>query len=304
MAENKRIEALQVLVDLRSGFTKSQLMEKYDLSYNGLKSLLTQLKGVLSEYSVTNRNRNALPLGKREINAKEVLGDIRTGFNDAALMEKYKLSAVGLNSLKTKLTNADLLPAKRQIKIDPIVKDLKLGMTEPDLMEKHQLTWWELHEIGKRLEEIGLVASEEVRHLNFLYDQIADAKTLFPLVSVSVYESRDSETLGELLYVRGDTVGLRGLTGTLGATKVIVLQSDGFQQGKPLVFDAKCVATRGPTEHGPAALEFKISNIAPCVMREFRELTSTCMVSREQGKLTETQFMRAFEEVEDDMKGE
>ena len=73
MAENKKIEALQVLVDLRSGFTKSQLMEKYDLSPSGLKSLLTQLKGVLSEYSVTNRNRNALPWDKREINAKEVL---------------------------------------------------------------------------------------------------------------------------------------------------------------------------------------------------------------------------------------
>ena len=250
MAENKKIEALQVLVDLRSGFTKSQLMEKYDLSYNGLKSLLTQLKGVLSEYSVTNGNRNALPLGKREINAKEVLCDLRAGFNDAALMEKYKLSPAGLNSLKIKLTTANLLQAKRQINIDPIVADLKLGMTEPDLMEKHQLTLLELQEIVRRLEDIGLVSSEEVRHLAFLSDPIADAKTLFPLISMSVYESRDSETLGQLLYVRGDTVGLRGLTGTLGATKVIVLQSDGFQQGKPLVFDAKCVATRASEEHG------------------------------------------------------
>jgi hypothetical protein len=304
MAENRKIEALQVLLDLRSGFTKSQLMEKYDLSRSELKSLLTQLKGVLSEYSVTNRNRNALPLGKREINAKEVLGDIRAGFNDAAVMEKYKLSLAGLNSLKTKLTNANLLQAKRQINIDPIVKDLKLGITEPNLMEKHRLTWWELQEIGKRLEEIGLVTSGEVRHLTFLSDPIADANTLFPLTSMSVYESRDSETLGELVYVRGDTVGLRGLTGTVGATKVIVLQSDGFQQGKPLVFDAKCVATREPTEHGPAVLEFRISNIAPCVMREFRELASTHMVSREQDKLTNTQIARAFEEVETEMNGD
>ena len=61
-----------------------------------------------------------------------------------------------------------------------------------------------------------------------------------------VYESRDSETLGELVYVRGDTVGLRGLTATLGATRVIVVQSDEFQQGKPLVFDTKCITTREP----------------------------------------------------------
>jgi hypothetical protein len=304
MTENKKIEALQVLVDLRSGFTKSQLIEKYEISYHGLKSLLTQLKGVLSEYSVTSGNRNALPLGKREINAKEVLCDLRAGFNDAALMEKYKLSAAGLNSLKIKLTNANLLQAKRQISIDPIVADLKLGMTEPDLMEKHRLTLLELQEIVRRLEEIGLVASEEVRHLSFLSDPIADAETLFPLISMSVYKSSDSETVGELVYVRGDTVGLRGLTGTPGATNVIVLQSDGFQQCKPMVFDAKCIATRASGEHGPAVLEFKIYNIAPCVMREFRELTSTCMVSREQGELAENLFMGAYEEMEADQHGD
>ena len=134
---------------------------------------------------------------------KKCSRDFRAGFNDAALMEKYKLSAAGLNSLKTKLTNANLLQAKRQINIDPIVKDLKLGMTEPDLMEKHQLTLLELQEIVRRLEEIGLVASEEVRHLNFLSDPIADAKTLFPLISISVYESMDSETLGQLALCEG-----------------------------------------------------------------------------------------------------
>jgi uncharacterized protein (DUF433 family) len=297
MAENRKIEALQVLVDLRSGFTKSQLMEKYDLSRSELKNVLTQLKGVLSEYSVMNRNRNALPLGQREINAKAVLRDIRGGIDDAALMEKYKLSPAGLNSLKTKLTNANLLQAKRQINIDPIIKDLKLGMTEPDLMQKHQLTFLELQEIFRRLEEIGLLTPEEIRNFNFLSDPIADAKTLFPLISISVYDSRDSEILGELLYVRGDTIGLRGLAGTLGTTQVLVLQSEGFQQSKPLVFDAKCVATGAPSEHGTAVLEFKISNIAPCVMREVRELTSTCMVSREQRELAEIQFMSAYEEI-------
>ena len=95
-------------------------------------------------------------------------------------MEKYKLSSVGLNSLKTKLTNPNLLQAKRQINIDPIVKDLKLGMTEPDLMEKHQLTLLELQETVKRLEEIGLVAVEELRHLTFLSDHFAERRRYFP----------------------------------------------------------------------------------------------------------------------------
>jgi len=304
MAEVKKIEALEALVDLRSGITKSQLMEKYGLSDRGLKSLLTKLKGVLSEYSVENRNRSELPSVEREINAKDVLRDLRAGCSDKALMEKYKLSPPGLDSLKTKLREANLLPAKRQINIDPIVTDLKSGVTEPELMEKHQLTLWELQEVVKRLQETGHVGSEDVCHLPFRSDEITDTEALFPLISMSAYDPTDPETLGQLLYVRGATVGLRGLTGTIGVTRVMVLQSDAFQEGKPLVFDAKYVATLATTEHGAAVTEFKISNMAPLVLREFQEFMTTCRASRKEGKLDDRPFVKVFEEVQNDLNGD
>jgi uncharacterized protein (UPF0212 family) len=40
---------------------------------------------------------------KRKITAREVLGDVRTGVSDPALMEKYRLSAQGLQSVFNKL---------------------------------------------------------------------------------------------------------------------------------------------------------------------------------------------------------
>jgi hypothetical protein len=46
---------------------------------------------------------------KRRITAREILADVRTGAGDPALMEKYKLSAQGLQSVFNKLLRAGVL---------------------------------------------------------------------------------------------------------------------------------------------------------------------------------------------------
>ncbi|MDQ7784734.1 MAG: hypothetical protein RDU20_17765 [Desulfomonilaceae bacterium] len=46
---------------------------------------------------------------KRRITAREILGDVRRGAGDPALMEKYKLSAQGLQSVFQKLLKAGVL---------------------------------------------------------------------------------------------------------------------------------------------------------------------------------------------------
>ena len=45
----------------------------------------------------------------RRIMAKDLVRDIRKGFDDAALMHKYRLSEVGLSRVFDKLIEADLL---------------------------------------------------------------------------------------------------------------------------------------------------------------------------------------------------
>ena len=48
---------------------------------------------------------------KREVKAKEAIRDIRSGMDDIALMEKYKINDKGLKSLFRKLLAAGLVTA-------------------------------------------------------------------------------------------------------------------------------------------------------------------------------------------------
>jgi hypothetical protein len=48
-------------------------------------------------------------MGKRTINATELVNDVRSGMSDTALIEKYKLSARGLESVFAKLVEAGLI---------------------------------------------------------------------------------------------------------------------------------------------------------------------------------------------------
>jgi hypothetical protein len=48
-------------------------------------------------------------MAKREINAKQLIGDIRAGMNDFGLMEKYKLTPKGLDSTFRKLLAVGLV---------------------------------------------------------------------------------------------------------------------------------------------------------------------------------------------------
>ena len=48
-------------------------------------------------------------MGKRSVKAKEVLADIRAGITDLDMMEKYQLSAKGLQSLFDKMVAARLI---------------------------------------------------------------------------------------------------------------------------------------------------------------------------------------------------
>ena len=58
----------------------------------------------------------------KKIDAKTILADIEAGMSDSALMEKYKLSAVGLESLLRKLHESGII---RHVSAMDIVQDLR-----------------------------------------------------------------------------------------------------------------------------------------------------------------------------------
>jgi len=140
--EKKKVSARESVADIRSGMSDAALMEKYHLSPPGLQSLFDKLVGAgyidLSEIQqrrpgylgmvaisvatpqaekdeVEEGRQPLMPKLQVQVNAQEAARDIRSGMDDSALMEKYKLSSVGLQSLFNKLKAVKLI---EQIDLD------------------------------------------------------------------------------------------------------------------------------------------------------------------------------------------
>lgn len=67
-------------------------------------------------------------MSKPTVNAKEAAADIRSGMNNAALMEKYRVTETGLRSLMTKLVKAGLL---EQSELDARLPGIPPAASEP-----------------------------------------------------------------------------------------------------------------------------------------------------------------------------
>jgi uncharacterized protein (DUF433 family) len=144
MTNKRKVNAKEVLKDLRSGMDDAALMERYNLSSLGFESLFTKLlkTGLITQEEFDDRmmpfggtmtigedmEAFALPAKEQEdrgpavqaaglrkkkwrppVKARDMVNDIRDGLNDAQLMEKYDLSAKGLQSVFTKLLEANAL---------------------------------------------------------------------------------------------------------------------------------------------------------------------------------------------------
>ncbi|HTY23082.1 MAG TPA: hypothetical protein VMC85_08120 [Desulfomonilaceae bacterium] len=140
--EKRKISAKQAVEDIRSGMNDSALGDKYHLSPAGLQSLFDKLvtAGYIDLSEIQQRTpaflgtvvvSETIPPAERDqtedgrqpsqlkpasrVNAQEAARDIRSGMDDSYLMEKYKLSPKGLQSLINKLMAVGLI---QQIDLD------------------------------------------------------------------------------------------------------------------------------------------------------------------------------------------
>ena len=63
-------------------------------------------------------------MAKVKIDAKTALEDIRAGMSDSALMDKHKLSAMGLQSLFDKLLQAGVVSRSELDREDPVESEV------------------------------------------------------------------------------------------------------------------------------------------------------------------------------------
>jgi hypothetical protein len=123
----KKISAKLAVADIRLGMNDAALMKKYGLASDGLQSLFDKLVtgGYIDLSEVQSRmqgfwgtividdlrKETTFPKAKSgaRINAQEAARDVRSGMDDPALMEKYRLSYKGLQSLFDKLIAGGLI---------------------------------------------------------------------------------------------------------------------------------------------------------------------------------------------------
>ncbi len=122
MEEKPKIAVGGVLKDIRSGVDDAALMQKYHLSAKGLQSLFQKLleKELITASELEQRTPGSEGSSPAEpakepdkkgalISPAEAVRDIRSGMHDFDLMEKYRLSAKGLQSLFDHLVKAGLM---------------------------------------------------------------------------------------------------------------------------------------------------------------------------------------------------
>jgi DNA-binding HxlR family transcriptional regulator len=120
------LSARDVLRDLAHNVSDDELMRKHGLSPKGLKSMYRKLlrKGLLSKHILAKRampDQLETPVQnpgndskKPSVNAWDVLKDLEDGMPDSGLMQKYRLSPKGLDSLMRKLKEKGLI-SKQQL---------------------------------------------------------------------------------------------------------------------------------------------------------------------------------------------
>ncbi len=127
-------------------------------------------------------------MSKRRISAKGVIADLRSGLDNTALMEKYGLSASGLQSLFDKLLSSgaidlgeirDRMPGKwgtipireekflRLINAQEAARDLRAGLADAEFMHKYQLSFNGLQTLFDKLVEMKVITRLDLDERRF-----------------------------------------------------------------------------------------------------------------------------------------
>lgn len=242
-----RIEMDEAAECIRMGMDDASLMERFDLSSEGLQRLFRHLvaMGQLSQSNLDHRP--ALSPGtvaldrppsdlvdrgilKPSISAKEAVACIKAGMDDLALMKRYGISATGLRSLFNKLLDSGYL------KLD------------------------ELYEATR------------VRVESLLAHELSELPRRYLAVTVPIRELGRPEAEYFLVDITEKGVGIRGIEVEVGDMKTFEIATRGFIEVETIRFDALCLWVRKQDTGIEAVAGFQITNISDQSLEAFRHL--------------------------------
>ncbi|MBI5571301.1 MAG: ankyrin repeat domain-containing protein [Desulfomonile tiedjei] len=116
-----------------------------------------------------------MPRFIHEIDAKELVADVRVGLDELELMKKYQLSRLQLRAAVRRLQAGGFLrePQRPTLTVDAaqFVGDLRAGAPDGDLMDKYGLTEQNLQSVLDKLIEVGALDVSLLRERRVVADE-------------------------------------------------------------------------------------------------------------------------------------
>lgn len=230
---------------------------------------------------------------KPKISARDAVRDIRSGMTDSQLMEKYRLSAKGLQSLVLKLLQARAITAAeieqrkeayhdttaiQQIDGSDIVKDILSGMGDADLMEKYHLSSEGLGFVFQTLTDTQVITLEQMydtpssSHDTVFVDDSRELPRHCLAMAVEIYESEHPQIRGMLCNINEKGIAITGMAIGVGDTKTFVIPTGHFIKSDQIIFEARCQWAEKARGTGEWLSGFAITGISEECLDDLRRL--------------------------------
>ncbi len=225
-------------------------------------------------------------MADRELSAKQVMNDLLSGLDEAALREKYKLSPAGLDNLFETLVSEGLLelvdnkyvvPTKT-IHAGMILNDILTGCTGTQLMEKFGLTPRGLQTVLKKLVHSRILGIADLGLELYLRleanvpGNIRGDERLRLDFEVSICDVERPDTVGTVRDISEKGVGTKGIEAKVDEIKTLMVVGDMLGQVSPFVFTAKCRWIGTSSSGGDRLAGFQIIRIPESDSRQLKRL--------------------------------
>jgi len=228
---------------------------------------------------------------KIRIKAGDAARDIRSGMTDSELMEKYGLSAKGLQSLVLKLLEVKAISSAeinqrreayhdttviQQMREEDIIKDIRSGMSDSDLMKKHALSSDGLRRIFQTLIEANALTAEELYGTSpsaqdtVFVENMRELPRHYLAMAVDIYEPKRPQIRGMLSNVTEKGIAITGMSTRIGETNTLVIPAGDYIEADPIMFDAECRWARREEETGEWLAGFQITKISEKCLDDLR----------------------------------
>ena len=292
-------------------FSRNQLIISVAsaLKWRREKLLALRQQGLGKETQGTSVN-----VGQSKVLIDEAVELIKSGANDAELMEKLHLSSKGLNDLSDQLVSAGRIgraEVDRRVALSPetvavsitetkvvgiggkkptisakdAVACIRSGMDDLALMKRYSISAKGLRSLLNKLLDSELLAPEEfyafseVRYDPILVNDIREFPRRFLAMSVLIYECERPEVKGLVRDITENGIGTIGIEMKVGETKRFAIPAKEFRVAYEIRFDAVCVWSENPGLGEQPLAGLQITKISEGSLGDLRQLIRSLALS-------------------------